>query len=84
MDAAKEDGHGVGSGGADEPVDVIGHEAIGQQGEGAVGEMGMGELEVDRAVGRGEKDLLVVVAALGDVKEGTGFDKTCVTSHTIC
>ncbi|MBL8293121.1 MAG: hypothetical protein JNN08_14840, partial [Bryobacterales bacterium] len=50
----------VGPGGAGEPVDVIGHEAIGQQGEGAVGEMGMGELEVDGAVRRGEKNLLVV------------------------
>ena len=84
MDAAEEDGHGIGSGGADEPVDVIGHEAVGQEGEGAVGEMGMSEWEVDGAVGRGEEDLLVIDAALSDVKEGAGFDEACVTSHTIC
>jgi len=81
MDTAEEDGHGVGPGGAGEPVDVIGHEAIGQQGEGAVGEMGMSELEVDGAVRRGEKNLLVVVAALSNVKEGTGFDETSIAGH---
>ena len=42
------------------------------------------KVEVNGSAGGGEADVLAVVAALADVKEGAGFDKACVTSHTTC
>jgi hypothetical protein len=81
--AAEEDGEGVLVFGDGDEVDVIGHEAEGEEADACVGEVGGEVVEVDAAVGLGEEDVLVVGAALGDVVGATGEDDTSISWHDI-
>ena len=79
--AAEEDGEGVFAVGDGDEVDVVGHEAVGEEADAGVGEVGGEEVEVDTAVGLGEEDVLVVGAALGDVVGATWEDDASISWH---
>lgn len=81
--AAEEDGEGVLVFGDGDEVDVIGHEAEGEEADAGVWEVGGEEVEVDAAVGLGEEDVLVVGAALGDVVGAAWEDDASISWHDI-
>lgn len=64
-------------------VDVVGHEAVAEDGDAGRGAVVAEEVEVDAAVVVGEEDVLVVVAALGDVVRAVRNDDTSVARHGV-
>ena len=62
-------------------MDVVGHEAVGEDADAAGVEVFAEELEVEFAVAYGEEDVLAVGSALGDVIRQSGGDDAGVSWH---
>jgi hypothetical protein len=80
--ATESGGQGVGSVGDDDEVDVVGHEAVGEDAEARMGRVQAEEFEVDLAVGVVEEDKLAIGAALSDVMGDAWFDAAGESGHT--
>ncbi|MFM2124335.1 MAG: hypothetical protein RL328_786 [Acidobacteriota bacterium] len=81
VDAAHEDGEGVFAVGDCDEVDVVGHEAVGEEADAAGVEVFAEELQVEFAVAYGEEDVLAVGSALGDVIGQSGGDDSRISWH---
>ena len=82
VDPPEEDCEGVLALGDDDPVDVVDHEAPGEDAGLGVWELGGEELEVGVAVLGGVEDGLAVYSALGDVVGEVGEDAAWISRHT--
>jgi len=62
-------------------VDVVGHQAIGEDRDVMVVAVGLQPIEIDAATGVGEENALAAVAALGHVMRQAGKDSAGDAGH---
>jgi hypothetical protein len=63
-------------------MNMIRHEAVGQDAEARVAGAGAEQVEVDLAVGAGEEDALAVGSTLRHVMGRTNGDGSCKSRHS--
>jgi len=80
---AQSDGHGGGLVRDDDQMDVIGHQAIGENAQPGLFTVGLETVQIRLAVGVGEEDALVVDAALSDMMRHTYGHGARETGHML-
>ena len=80
--ASKKDGEGVLTAGDDDEVDVVGHEAVGEDAGAGILDVVAGEAEVEGAVGGGKENSLAIGAPLRNMigeprGDDSGFSRDC-------
>jgi hypothetical protein len=81
LEAAQEDGEGVGALREGDEVDMVGHEAPAEEADAGFGQVLEEEGEVGFAVGVGGKGVAAVDAALGDVAGDAGQKAALAAGH---